>query len=468
MTSLRTTRRHVEGLDGRPPYDTSFVAPGGFGLFSRRDVHPASCCRSARSRPPLRRFPHRSPLLLSAFGVGVALLRLAASAMACVPSWPRSHRPLPVRDGLRQDQPSCSCCFALGWRSGSTRARSDSRARRPFGQRLELQPGLILVGTPHPDDGWPLRPPRADASWHCSAATATVPHSSAGVDRLRPARRPRRQPHRRSSRRRPAPSPTRLARLASCRRRCSGSSMALAIRRVVFAAFRLPPRPRTRSSDRRSLLSPILSDHYAILLLLQVASLLDAPLVRRSAHPSDIGSCSSASSRRGLSGSRFWAMLVAVVGVGFRRNSSTIMSSTAHGRPCSDRVSAATAATGRLFHKADDESAAPRSAHWLVVLAAIGASSSSSSPSLAGPCPRTSSRTRSAPSRLAARGFALQLPLAPDRLALRLLVSATARSVLTPFTVVRPRHVDFIAAWTVMLIEYLFLGRPAHPRRPRA
>ncbi len=111
-------------------------------------------------------------------------------------------------------------------------------------------------------------------------------------------------------------------------------SMALAIGAVVFAAFRLPAAPSYLVAVIASqLLSPILWDHYAMLLLLPVAWLLErgqwwaigAALVTSVLFVGVIPPW--------VYPVAFWAMLVAVVGVGLRRNDRALAAGAAAGDP---------------------------------------------------------------------------------------------------------------------------------------
>ena len=175
---------------------------------------------------------------------------------------------------LGQVGPLLFLLFALGWR-WLDRGRGCWASPAALGAAIKMQPGLVLV--------WALLTRRwpavvAGARWRCSRCGARdARRRRRGLDRLPRAHRPGQRPDHHAQ----EPHAGRgRATGWGCRARSRASlqwaSMAAALVAVVVAALRLPPAPSYLVAVIASqLLSPILWEHYALLLLLPVAWLVD-------------------------------------------------------------------------------------------------------------------------------------------------------------------------------------------------
>ena len=295
-------------LDGQPLYDTSFQAAGGFGLF----YYP----------------PTFAPLILP-FGLLPATTAVVGLDRRCC-SWRSSSGVaiLPGADDACAGRSSCSpgcrgrslyaiklgqvgpllfLLFAIGWRWLDDPAVLGASAA--LGAAIKLQPGLHLrVGAADAGAGWRSLSGRARAggsapwprrSWRARRPGRTSSRSSAGS----PTR----------SRREHNFTPGAVAFQLGVPRELASVLQVVASTVAGRRAGRLRPRARAEPAPSylvavvaSSSLSPILWDHYAMLLLLPVAWLLErrqwwaaaVPLVdggrtrRDDARPSCIRCCS--------------------------------------------------------------------------------------------------------------------------------------------------------------------------------
>jgi hypothetical protein len=259
-------------LDGLPAYDTSFEAAGGFGLF----YYPPTFIPLVLTfgALPAAVAPWAwTALLLASFAVGVASLPVSLrvrwlTVLLAAQSWPFLYALK-----LGQVGPILFLLFALGWRWVDTRPVGLG-VTAALGAAIKLQPGIILV--------WALLTRRwvavaagALTLLVLAAAATLLAGTQAWTDFALLVGRvadPITTPHN--------VTPGAIAYGLGASRTVASAlqwvSMAVAIGAVVFAAFRLPAAPSYLVAVIASqLLSPILWDHYAMLLLLPVAWLLD-------------------------------------------------------------------------------------------------------------------------------------------------------------------------------------------------
>ena len=259
-------------LSGQPAYDTSYQAAGGFGLF----YYPPTFI------PLVLPFGLLSAttavaawigLLLVAFLVGVAILPVRTRVRWLVLLLAAQSWPFLYAIKLGQVGPLLFLLFAIGWRWLDTRPVVLG-VSAGLGAAIKLQPGLILV--------WALLTRRwiavvAGAAVLVILALLATVMSGFGAwsDFLLLVGRvsdPITTPHN--------VTPGAVAYGLGVSRDVAVivqyASMGLAILAVVFAAFRLASVPSYLVAVVASqLLSPILWDHYALLLLLPVAWMLD-------------------------------------------------------------------------------------------------------------------------------------------------------------------------------------------------
>lgn len=258
-------------LDGLPAYDTSYVVAGPFGLF----FYPPTFLPLAIPFGMLPVGPATSAwigMLLAAFGAGVAAMPVAMRTRWLVVLMAGLSWPFLYNIKLGQVGPLLFLAFAIGWRNldrpvfvGLTGA---------VGAAIKVQPGLVLV--------WALLTRRWSAvvvGGLALIALAAVSLPLAGVsswsDFLSIVARvndPITTPHN------VTPGAV-LYRLGVPREAASMGQWAatgLVAAAVMFASFR---RPHVVSYlvvvVASQILSPILWDHYAMLLLLPVAWLVD-------------------------------------------------------------------------------------------------------------------------------------------------------------------------------------------------
>jgi alpha-1,2-mannosyltransferase len=308
-------------LGGLPAYDTSFEAAGGFGLFYYPPTFIPLVLAFGALPPGLATWAWTG-LLLASFAVGVAALPVSSrvrwlTVLLAAQSWPFLYA---IK--LGQVGPILFMLFALGWRWVDTRPVGLG-ASAALGAAIKLQPGLILL--------WALLTRRwlAVAAGVLTllvvaAAATVVAGPQAWTDFLLLVGRvadPIATPHN--------VTPGAIAYTLGASRELASSiqwlSMAVAIVAVGFAAFRLPSAPSFLVAVIASqLLSPILWDHYAMLLLLPVAWLVDR------GHWWAIGAALVTSVV--LVGAippwvypaAFWVTLLAIVGVGLRGSDRAI------------------------------------------------------------------------------------------------------------------------------------------------
>jgi hypothetical protein len=258
-------------LAGQPAYDTSFEAAGGFGLFYYPPTFvplilvlgllPAAAATWAWVA-----------VLLAAFGAGVAVLPVSRTVRWGVVLLAGLSWPFVYAIKLGQVGPLLFLLMAMGWRwidrgpvLGATGA---------LGAAIKIQPGLILA--------WALLTRRWSAVITGAAvlvALAVLATLAAGVggwtDFLALIARvsdPITTPHNFT----PGAVAFQLGASREVAVVVQYASMAAALLAVVVTALRLGAVPSYLVAVIASqLLSPILWDHYALLLLLPVAWLLD-------------------------------------------------------------------------------------------------------------------------------------------------------------------------------------------------
>ncbi len=258
-------------LDGLPAYDTSFEAAGGFGLF----YYPPTFI------PFILPFGLLSAsaatwawiaVLIGAFFGGVAAMPVSARVRWLIVLLAGLSWPFVYAVKLGQVGPLLFLAFALGWRwldrpvgLGVTGA---------IGAAIKIQPALVLF--------WALVAGRVRAfavGVAALAALALLATVLAGfgawtdfLDLIRRVSDPITTPHNFT----PGAVAYQLGVPADSAQIIQWLSMAVVLVAVIVAARRLPPAPGYLVAVVASqLLSPILWDHYALLLLLPVAWLLD-------------------------------------------------------------------------------------------------------------------------------------------------------------------------------------------------
>ena len=258
-------------LEGKPAYDTSFEAAGGFGLFYYPPTFvplvlvfgllPATAATWAWIAG-----------LGAAFGAGVGCLPVSRQTRWLVVLLAGLSWPFLYALKLGQVGPLLFLAFAAGWRWLDRPAVLGVTGA--IGAAIKIQPGLVLV--------WAVLTRRwAAAAWGAVvlvvlAALATL---VAGVqswsDFLLLVTRVADQvttPHNFT----PGAVAYQLGMPRDAAAVLQWAVMALVVALVVAAALRLRPVPSYLVAVVASqLLSPILWDHYALLLLLPVAWLLD-------------------------------------------------------------------------------------------------------------------------------------------------------------------------------------------------
>ncbi len=258
-------------LDGQPGYDTSFEAAGGFGLF----YYPPTFIPLVLPFGLLAAGPATWAwigLLLVAFAAGVAVMPVSRSVRWAIVLLAGVSWPFLYAIKLGQVGPLLFLLFAAGWR-WMDRAPVVG-ASGALGAAVKIQPGLLLA--------WALLTRR----WTAVATGAVtlvvlgllatlVAGVGAWTDFLALITRvsdPITTPHNFT--------PGAVAYQLGVPRDAAGViqwlSMALAAAFVIVTALRLSSVPSYLVAVIASqLLSPILWDHYALLLLLPVAWLLD-------------------------------------------------------------------------------------------------------------------------------------------------------------------------------------------------
>jgi alpha-1,2-mannosyltransferase len=258
-------------LAGQPAYDTSFEAAGGFGLFYYPPTFvplvlvfgllPAGAATWAWIA-----------VLLGAFGAGVALLPVSRTVRWLVVLLAGVSWPFVYAIKLGQVGPLLFLLMAMGWR-WLDRGPAVGVAGA-LGAAIKIQPGLVLA--------WALLTRR----WAAVAAgvvvlvvlaalATLVAGLGAWTDFLALITRvsdPITTPHNFT----PGAVAYQLGVPRDAAVLVQYASMAAAVLAVLVTALRLPAVPSYLVAVLASqLLSPILWDHYALLLLLPVAWLLD-------------------------------------------------------------------------------------------------------------------------------------------------------------------------------------------------
>jgi alpha-1,2-mannosyltransferase len=259
-------------LAGQPAYDTSFTAAGGFGLF----YYPPTFIPLVLPfglLPPTAATGAWIVVLLVAFAAGVALMPVRVRTRWLVVLLAAQSWPFLYAIKLGQVGPLLFFLFAAGWRWLDSRPALVG-VSAALGAAIKLQPGLLLL--------WALLTRRWSAVAAgvavliVLAAVATLLAGAQGwADFLLLVRRvsdPITTPHNVTV---GAIAfqyglPVDLAAVVQW------VSIAVAVLLVVVSALRLPAAASYLISVIASqLLSPILWDHYALLLLLPVAWMVD-------------------------------------------------------------------------------------------------------------------------------------------------------------------------------------------------
>jgi alpha-1,2-mannosyltransferase len=258
-------------LAGQPPYDTTYTASGGFGLF----YYPPTFLLLA---VPVGFLPVGPAtwawigLLLGAFGAGVALMPVRPTTRWLIVLLAGLSWPFVYNVKLGQVGPLLFLLFAVGWRGLERPAWLGLSGA--LGAAIKIQPGLILA--------WALLTRRWAAVavgvvtlivlTAASALVAGVPAWTDFVAIIRQVSDPIGTPHNFT--------PGAVLYQAGAGREVATAVQwavtAAVLVVVVFAALRRGPVPSYFVAVvATQLLSPILWDHYAMLLLLPVAWLLD-------------------------------------------------------------------------------------------------------------------------------------------------------------------------------------------------
>jgi hypothetical protein len=258
-------------LDGLPAYDTSFEAAGGFGLFYYPPtfvplVLPLGLLATATATWAW------IGLLLGAFGAGVAILPVSRRTRWLIVLLAGLSWPFLYAVKLGQVGPLLFLAFAAGWRWMDRPAVLG--ASGALGAAIKMQPGLVLA--------WALLTRRwAALAWGAGvlAAAAVLATLVAGPGAwsdflllLSRVTDPITTPHNFT----PGAVAYQLGMSRDAASLLQWVSMGVVVVVVVVAALRLGAVPSYLVAVVASqLLSPILWDHYALLLLLPVAWLVD-------------------------------------------------------------------------------------------------------------------------------------------------------------------------------------------------
>jgi hypothetical protein len=258
-------------LAGQPPYDTSYLIAGPFGLF----FYPPTFLPLAIPFGFLPVVPATWAwigMLIAAFAAGVAVMPVSTRTRWLVVLLAGLSWPFLYNIKLGQVGPLLFLLFALGWRCIDRPTAIGLTAA--IGAAIKVQPGIVLV--------WALLTRR----WFAVAAggvtlvvlaglSTLLAGASAWADFLAIVSRvndPITTPHNFT----PGAVAFQLGVPRDAAALIQWASMALVAVGVVFAAVRRPAVPSYLVAVVASqLLSPILWDHYAMLLLIPVAWLLD-------------------------------------------------------------------------------------------------------------------------------------------------------------------------------------------------
>jgi hypothetical protein len=258
-------------LAGQPPYDTSYLVAGPFGLF----FYPPTFLPLAIPFGMLPVVPATSAwigMLLAAFGAGVAAMPVATRTRWLIVLLAGLSWPFLYNIKLGQVGPLLFLAFAVGWRYLDRPAILGLSAAA--GAAMKVQPGLVLA--------WALLTRRWTAVVVGGSALLVLAAISilvAGVSSwsdflviITRANDPITTPHNFT----PGAVLYQLGVSREVAWLAQWAATVLVVVAVVFAALRRP----TAVSYlvvvvATQLLSPILWDHYAMLLLLPVAWLLD-------------------------------------------------------------------------------------------------------------------------------------------------------------------------------------------------
>ena len=258
-------------LAGQPAYDTSFEAAGGFGLFYYPPTFIPLVLPFGLLAAGVATWAWIG-VLLAAFGAGTALLPVSRTTRWLLVLLAGASWPFLYAVKLGQVGPLLYLCMAVGWRwidRGPVLGASGA-----LGAAIKIQPGLILA--------WALLTRRWAAvvtGTVVLAGLASLAALIAGpaswtdfLDLLTRVSDPISTPHNFT--------PGAVAHQLGASREIAVAiqwvSMGLALLAVLVTALRLGAVPSYLVAVIASqLLSPILWDHYAMLLLLPVAWLVD-------------------------------------------------------------------------------------------------------------------------------------------------------------------------------------------------
>ncbi len=302
-------------LAGERLYDPSIQATGGFGLFYYPPPFVFAILPLAPLDPTVATWVWAG-LSVVAFGMGVALMPVTTTVrwltgLLAGLSWPVAYA-----FKLGQVGPLLFLLFAIGWRWMDRPAALGGSAAA--GAIVKIQPGLVL--------GWALLTRRWRAvgigvgvlAVAAAAATVTMGGLSVWTDYLALLRNvsdPISTPHNFT----PGAVAFQLGAPTGLAVGIQVASSVAAVAIAIFAALRAPAVPSYLGAVTASqLLSPVLWDHYAMLLVLPVAYLLErrhwwAVLVPLSAAVFLIGVTPAAAYPIA-----FWVTLIAVVVAGLR------------------------------------------------------------------------------------------------------------------------------------------------------
>ena len=258
-------------LGGQPPYDTSYAVSGGFGLF----YYPPTFIPLVLPFALLPAAPATwlwIGMLLAAFGAGVAVLPVSLRTRWLVVLLAGLSWPFLYNVKLGQVGPLLFLLFAVGWRSLERPAILGLTGA--LGAAIKIQPGLVLA--------WAVLTRRWTAVLvggavlvALAAAATMLAGSGSWTDFLAIIGRvndPITTPHNFT----PGAVAYQLGAARDVAALVQGVATLLVAAAVLYASLR---RPAVVSYlvvvVATQLLSPILWDHYAMLLLLPVAWLLD-------------------------------------------------------------------------------------------------------------------------------------------------------------------------------------------------
>ncbi len=258
-------------LDGLPAYDMSFEAAGGFGLF----YYPPTFLPFVL---PFALLPAATAtvawvgVLLASFAAGVAAMPVSARARWVIVLLAGLSWPFAYAMKLGQVGPLLFLAFAVGWRFLERPAVAGIAGA--IGAAIKIQPGVVIA--------WALVAGRwRMVAWGAAALVviAAIATALAGVgawtDFLELIRRvsdPISTPHNFT----PGAVAYQAGVAAGTAQLIQLAAMGVTVLALVVAGRRLAPVPGFLVAVVASqLLSPILWDHYALLLLLPVAWLLD-------------------------------------------------------------------------------------------------------------------------------------------------------------------------------------------------